>query len=267
MIIYKSEIDTYLLSFLKKKRANLSAINTWGPDAIDKISETITRGKSVRGSLVLFAYHLTHKEHTEEVLKLAAAMELLQTALVVHDDIMDRDDMRRGIPSMRAAYKSDALAMCVGDALFFLAFELIGSLDTDAETLGRIVRFVGREYQSVCVAQMADVTPVEKTKEEIFSMYTYKTARYTFAVPLMLGAMLAGTDKEVLRYLESYGVSVGIIFQIRDDELDHTPHPFTTQDIEGFTHSAEESIVRLPIAEDRKQQFHDMLRLAKTRDI
>jgi geranylgeranyl diphosphate synthase type I len=264
---YKKQIDEFLRTFLTEKRVTLSDVNSFGPDLIDRISPIVTSGKTIRGALVILAYCFTHDAPSGDAVKLAAAMELIQTALVVHDDIMDHDNERRGIPALHKQYDSESLAMCAGDVLFFLAFELIGSIKTDALTLGRIVRLVGREYQSVGVAQMADVDTSVKTKLDVFNLYTYKTARYTFAVPLMLGATLAGTTKDMLKYLESFGVSTGILFQIQDDRLDHENNPFTDADIAAYATSAQESLKRLPLRQKDKQLLQNLLHFVQTRTI
>ncbi len=262
---YKTLIDTFLLRFLEEKKSSLAQVNTYGPDLIDRIKKIVIAGKTIRGSLVLLAYCFTNKIPSEDAIKAAAAMELFQTALVIHDDIMDHDDVRRGIPAMHVQYKSESMAMCVGDVLFFLAFELLGSIKTDEVTLGRIIRLVGREYESVGVAQMADVDKRKKTKLETLSLYTYKTARYTFALPLMLGATLAGrpaqagTTKEMLKYLESYGVSVGVLFQIQDDKLDGETNAFGEEDIHAYQSSATQSIKRLTIAAKDKKILQELV--------
>lgn len=263
---YKKQIDGYLLRYLNSKESVYTDVNHHGPDLIGRLKKIVTAGKTIRGSLVLLTYGFTHKEISEDALKAAAAMELIQTALVVHDDIMDGDDVRRGIPTLHVQYKSESMAMCAGDILFFMAFELLGSIKTDAATFGRIIRLVGREYQNVGLAQMADVDKLPKNKPETFSLYTNKTARYTFALPLMLGATLAGTTKETLRYLESYGVAVGVLFQIQDDKLDNEKNPFTETDILGLQKSAEESVTRLQISGANKKILRDLLEFSYTRN-
>lgn len=269
---YKKIIDTFLSKFLTGKKQSLGEVNSLGPDMIDRVTDMATRGKTIRGSLVLLSYCFTKKKPSEDAIKLGAALELLQTALVIHDDIMDKDNQRRGVPSLHRQYNSESLAMCAGDILFFMAFELIGSIKTDAATLGRIVRLVGREYQYVGVAQMMDVAHAAKTKLDIVNLYTYKTARYTFAVPLVLGATLAGppadeagTTKETMKYLESFGQSVGVLFQIQDDRLDNDRNPFTDSDIQGVRRSAEESLARLLLPKQHKQTLLDLLEFIVTR--
>ncbi len=262
---YKQSIDEFLRTFLAEKKKVLEQAGPLGLDLVDRVTDIATRGKTIRGSLVLLAYCFTHKQPSEDAIRLAAAMELIQTALVIHDDIMDHDETRRGKPALHKQYNSESLAMCAGDVLFFLTFELIGSITTDATTLGRIVRLVGREYQAVGVAQMTDVAKSAKTKLDVLNLYTYKTARYTFAVPLMLGATLARTTKEMLKYLESYGVATGILFQIQDDRLDRENNPFTQKDIDAHRTAAEESIVRLPIRTQDKKILQNLLHFVQTR--
>ena len=232
---------------------------------IDRIIPIITAGKTIRGSLVLLSYCFTNKTPSEDAIKLAAAMELIQTALVIHDDIMDHDNERRGIPTLHVQYTNEALAMCAGDILFFLAFELIGDIQTDETTLGRIVRLIGREYQCVGVAQMADIAKSAKTKLELLNLYTYKTARYTFTLPLMAGATLAGDTKETLRYLESYGVETGVLFQIQDDVLDNEKNLFTHSDRHAYKKAAQESLERLIIQSDKKQVLENLLKFVMNR--
>jgi geranylgeranyl pyrophosphate synthase len=112
---------------------------------------------------------------------------------------------------------------------------------------------------------MTDVAKIAKTKLEIFNLYINKTARYTFAVPLMLGATLAKTTKEMLRYLESYGVATGILFQIQDDRLDNENNSFTANDVEAYTKAANESLTRLPIRKQQKDVLQNLLHFVVTR--
>jgi geranylgeranyl diphosphate synthase, type I len=251
-IEYKQLVDDFLRAYLTENKDSLSMVNPFGGDLIDRILPMVTAGKTIRGSLVLLSYCFTNEKPTRDAIKAAAALELLQTALVIHDDIMDKDSMRRGIPSLHIQYKSDALAMCAGDVLFFMAFELLGSLDVDAATLSRIIRYVGKEYQSVGVAQMADVSKRTKTKEDVIRLYTYKTARYTFAVPLVIGATLAGNTDDMIKYLSIFGENVGVLFQIRDDILDSEENPFTGKDIDAYKQTIAQSVTRLTIDEKHK---------------
>ena len=209
---YKKEIDAFLASFLASKQKEYGRINRWGPDAIEKIRAIVSEGKTIRGSLILLSYSFFKSKISKKAIRVAAAMELLHTALLIHDDIMDHDEVRRGLPALHIQYKSEALAMCVGDILFFLAHELLSNTDVQVVT--------DQVFQEVCIAQMEDVAKSAKTKKDVLSLYTYKTARYTFSLPLMAGARLARADKKTIAVLEKLGEAMGILFQIRDDELD-----------------------------------------------
>jgi len=264
-IEYKKLVDDFLRQYLEKDRKSLSKVNPLGDDLINRILPMVTAGKTIRGSLALLAYCFTNEKPSEDAIKAAAVLEILQTALVIHDDIMDKDVVRRGIPSIHMQYKSDAMAMCVGDVLFFMAFELLGSINVDAKTLGRIVRLVGKEYQQVGVAQMADISNTAKTKEDILRLYIYKTARYTFSVPLLVGATLANANNEKTNELSSFGENVGILFQIQDDKLDCETNPFTEKDVEMYKQRASDSLNELAINETHKKVLRMLVDFVLTR--
>lgn len=212
---YKKGIDAFLASFLASKQKDFARINPWGPDAMEKIRRIVSEGKTIRGSLVLLTHDLFGGNRKNEALRVAAAYELIQTGLIIHDDIMDHDAMRRGKPTLHIQYKNEALAICVGDILFFLAHELLSG--THVQTLS------DRVFQEVGIAQMQDVSfGINKefpAKEEIISLYTYKTARYTFSLPMMAGAILARADRDAIGLLEKLGENMGILFQIQNDAL------------------------------------------------
>jgi geranylgeranyl diphosphate synthase, type I len=254
---YKKEVDAFVAAFLASKQRDFARINPWGPDAIKKILGIISEGKTIRGSLVLLVHDLLKGKQKDPAVKVAAAYELIQTALLIHDDIMDHDTTRRGKATVHIQYKSEALAMCVGDILFFLAHELLSG--TDVQTISDQI------FQEVGIAQMQDVAGTAKSRKEIVSLYTYKTARYTFSLPMMAGAVLANADKETISLFERLGESIGILFQIQDDRLDHEDNPFTERDIEEYMKAARGSLNRLPINKQQKQILEDLIEFVVTR--
>lgn len=212
---YKKEVDAFLAAFLASKQKDFAQVNAWGPDAIEKIRGIVSEGKTIRGSLVLLTHDLLGGQHKEEAIKVAAAYELIQTALLIHDDIMDHDAIRRGKPALHIQYKNEGLALCVGDILFFLAEELLDQTP--------VQKISAQVFQEVCVAQMQDVSfglgSNVPTKDEILTLYKYKTARYTFSLPMMAGAILAGANRNMIKVFEDLGESMGILFQIQNDVL------------------------------------------------
>ncbi|MFW6214984.1 MAG: polyprenyl synthetase family protein [Alkalispirochaetaceae bacterium] len=240
----RTQIVATLEALFDDVAEDLERVNSWGRDAIDRLRGYMEGGKMIRGALVFLGEELFQDSRGENASRIAAAMELLQAFLLIHDDIMDRDDLRRGRPSMHAQYRAlatgegralrlgsgeethlaEALAICVGDISAFLAVELTAAIEVPEAVRRRILALLSREIVRTGVAQMQDVyngyVRGEVEKANILSVYTYKTGRYTFSLPLMLGALLAGRgEEEVLTTLGEIGERLGRIFQIRDDQL------------------------------------------------
>jgi geranylgeranyl diphosphate synthase type I len=208
----------------------------WGADVRDRLREYATRGKLLRGALVAPGYR-TIREHPppNACIDAGAAMELLQSFLLIHDDIMDRDELRRGAPAIHHQYTvaspgdtSSALqygvsmGICAGDISAFLALNVLSTLDIDPAIRGEIVRFTSDEIALVGLAQMQDVHNgyvVDADEDNVLQVYTYKTGRYTFSLPLAVGAMIAGAPNDTIEALCEIGEALGRIFQIRDDQL------------------------------------------------
>ena len=238
----RREITATLEGFFRQRRPDLALINDLGPDVGARLLDFSLQGKMIRGCLVHLGYMLSRASSDqatppEAVAQAGAAMELFQSGLLVHDDIMDRDLTRRGKPSLFAQYADKArgeghsdpghlgesLGICAGDVAYFLAFEILGLLRVPPATGTAVLGLCARELAAVGIAQMQDVawgaTDAEVTEGQIARMYTYKTGRYSFSLPLMVGALLADAGRERLRQWESLGEHMGLLFQIRDDEL------------------------------------------------
>ncbi len=244
LLQYKKEVDAYLAGFLSSKQKDFTRVNPWGPDALEKISGVVSGGKTIRGSLVLYIHDILNGKAKNDALRVAAAYELIQTGLVVHDDIMDHDDMRRGHPAMHVQYKSEAMAMCVGDICFFLAQELLS--DTSVAKISAVI------FQEVGLAQMEDVAGSTLTRERILSLYKYKTARYSFSLPMMAGAVLARADKKTINLMKQLGESMGILFQIQNDTLN----------IPGDRREGKKTLARYyPVERDIKKYHMQTVRL------
>jgi geranylgeranyl diphosphate synthase, type I len=232
----RQEIARAAELFLARKGSELARVSPLGPDACARLAEFATGGKMIRGGLVCYASSFRSCDARASV-TVAAAMELFQSALLIHDDIMDRDTHRRGRPSVYHQYEERAradgrrepahlgtsLGICAGDIAFFIAFEILAEADVSAEVRARLVSLFARELSLVGVAQMVDMdaaaTERAQTTEEILRLYLYKTGRYTFSLPLLAGACLCGLDTERSGELERTGEDLGMLFQIKDDEL------------------------------------------------
>jgi geranylgeranyl diphosphate synthase type I len=161
----------------------------------------------------------------------------MHSALLIHDDIMDNDRLRRGFRTIFAQYEhlgmreraedperfGKSMGICAGDVGFFIATDIVARLPLDPERRVALQALIARELAYVGLAQMQDVTfgsfastpPVG----DVYTLYLYKTARYTFSLPLMAGALLAGRTGKILGHLAELGEYLGVVFQARDDEI------------------------------------------------
>lgn len=241
----RDEISAFLLELFREKGAEFDLVNSLGRDLGERLYRFAVQGKMLRGGLVSLGYAVSRGRAADESGSLeraalncaGAAMELLQSGLLVHDDIMDRDTTRRGHPTIFYQYAEraeqegardahhlgEALGICAGDVCFFLAFELLSRLPVPDPLVRQALALCGRELARVAVAQMQDVSWGSSKdapgEEEVLRLYVYKTGRYTFSLPLALGGMLGQADACTMDRLERLGECLGILFQIRDDEL------------------------------------------------
>lgn len=234
--IQKKKIADYLSAYLTSRGKDVSGVNNFGTETAADLSDFSTRGKMIRGALVYMGNEICGGKGLEhDVTTCAASVELFQSALLIHDDIMDRDLTRRGKPSLFAAYgtkynqSSDAyhlgesLGICAGDISFFYAYEILSHIQSSDAMVKKMLSLFSNEMVIVCTAQMQDVLNGSlhsfPSKEEILKLYRFKTGRYTFSLPLTAGAVLSEASEGQIKELEEIGELMGIIFQIRDDEL------------------------------------------------
>jgi geranylgeranyl diphosphate synthase type I len=233
----RKQIAAFLAAFFRGRAAGLAAVNAWGADFGDRIPPFVSGGKMIRGGLILAAHDRLRGKRGRDAVKAAAAMELFHSAFLIHDDIMDDDPLRRGRPSIHVQYRTEAekkglldapgfgraAALCAGDILIFMGLEILASLEAPAAVKSRVLTLFGRELAHVGPAQVQDVysgkTRRPVSRDDILRLYTYKTARYTYSLPLEAGALLAGAGPAALRDLEDIGRDLGLVFQIKDDEL------------------------------------------------
>ena len=216
----------------------------WSEEVIEKLVEMASRGKMVRGSLLIDAYQVMGGE--KDIKNYAAAIELVHTGLLIHDDIIDRDEVRRGINALHVSYRSEKfsdrearnLALCSGDVAYFLAFQLISESEVRSS---KALSVFSSTFSRVGLGEMSDIelSGRESELDQVVQMYRDKTASYTFALPLRLAAVLA--EEEDRDDLKDLGLELGVLYQIKDDHLDlfsgagDTGKPKLSDLIEGKT--------------------------------
>lgn len=248
---------------------------SWGKDAKGRLLEFMLAGKGVRGSLAMFSYQVFSGKDFKEALSLATALEFFHAAFLIQDDIMDKDNFRRGKPSIHKQYKKEgvSMAICVSDFALFLGFDQLSKVRSSSS----LVQQACRELSYTAVAQMHDIYPVGKqTFASLLQTYRFKTARYTFSLPLSAGAILAGKSIRVVKDLEKLGEDIGILFQMRDDELDEGENkkvlasflnPGNLKKMKSkYANSANKRISKLGISKANKQVLNDLAQFVLLRD-
>lgn len=186
-------------------------------------------GKRLRPVLLLAAYH-SYGESLSEALPFAAAVELIHTYSLVHDDLpaMDDDDFRRGKPSSHKAF-GEAMAILAGDALLTSAFEIMAeSRHPHAlDAIAAIAASAGA--RGMIAGQTADIMMSGETAdvEMVRYIHRHKTADLLTA-PIIAGLLLAGAGGRAIQAAENYGEALGLAFQITDDLLDLQGDPEKT---------------------------------------
>ena len=173
------------------------------------------QGKMMRPMLVLLAAKFVG-EVNERVLHAAVSLELLHTASLVHDDVVDESDRRRGQKSVNALLDNKT-AVLVGD--FLLSKALYHAAATGSNRVVTWVSELGQTLADGELLQLANLDISDISEENYFEVISKKTASL-FATCAKAGALLAGGGEEVVSELEDFGQKVGICFQMRDDLLD-----------------------------------------------
>jgi geranylgeranyl diphosphate synthase type I len=194
-------------------------------------------GKKLRGSLINLGYLSSGGKNNKEIIKTSIAIEIIHAFLLIHDDIMDKDEIRRGAKTIHLRYqdfynknlsKGEAnhyglsMAIDLGDCGAFMGMEIIAGADFPGENKAKALKFLGNVLLRTAFGQGLDVTyelTENISEDDVMRVHLNKTAHYTISGPLSVGALLAGADKKTLEAIKKFGVPVGVAFQLRDDEL------------------------------------------------
>lgn len=231
----KGLIQEQLRQFLSEKKREDIPESFKRQKAIESLEEFVLRGKLIRGTLFLLTAEYFGEQISEKHIKVACAIELVHSALLIQDDIIDNDAIRRGEKSIHTKYRdigghvkaSDpghygvSVAIVISDIAFFLAFELLSSFEES--TLGNLLKFYSHEIYLVALAEGIDSefgqTKIEPNEDDIYSVYHYKTARYTFSMPFVMAGVVSSASSETVKQLEKIGELAGTIFQLKDDVI------------------------------------------------
>ena len=175
-------------------------------------------GKRIRPVLMLMAYNI-YKEDVERILPQAAGLETYHNHTLLHDDVMDKADMRRNKPTVHNVW-NDNTAILSGDAMLILAYRLMAEGLTDK--LAEVMHIFTETTMEICEGQQWDMefeSRMDVKVDEYIEMIRLKTS-VLLAAALKIGACLAGASDEEAQKLYDFGVKMGLAFQLQDDWLD-----------------------------------------------
>lgn len=238
-----ARIDVELSAFLAERAGQLAEISAdLGMLAATARAAVLTGGKRMRPTFAYWGWRCVQPEGAAgegELIRAAAALELLHASALVHDDVMDQSLTRRGQPTAHVRFGgfhqdqgwpgsvpsfATAGAILLGDLLLSWSEELftgaIGSLPRDRA--GAATAEFDRMRTEVVAGQFLDMLAQARgafDPDEALRVVQFKTAKYTVQRPLLLGAGAAGGSPELRAALSAYGLLVGEVFQLRDDLL------------------------------------------------
>jgi geranylgeranyl diphosphate synthase type I len=230
----KNKVEKELLVYIGSVN-KLYSLNKLSPVLFKSIKEYICRdGKRVRPILFCIGYLGFSKKTPPGLYRSALSLELLHDFLLVHDDIIDKSDKRRGKPAMhtllrnslgqnkKVKFNGEDLAIVVGDVMYAMALDsflaIKENLRRKEAALKKLIQSALYTGSGEFIELLLGIKALEKiTQKDIYKIYDYKTANYTFASPLTMGATLAGAKPEQIKKLYSYGMLLGRAFQIKDD--------------------------------------------------
>ncbi len=182
----------------------------------DACRHILFRGKRVRPLISLIAYEAVSENDFKHALNLAVGIELIHTATIIHDDIIDKSDMRRGLKSVNKVY-GDEMAILAGDLLFSKAFDYVGSYSNSKLTSliadACIKLAEGEALESLHTRNL-------KISEEVYLEIIERKTASLFKASTLGAAILADAEEKELKALAKYGELLGIGFQMTDDLLD-----------------------------------------------
>ena len=235
---FKKEIDWQLKLFLKEKREEFADISEEAVDLVSEIDRFIfSGGRRVRPAFVYSGYVASGGKAHDAILYASMAVEFLHTFALIHDDIIDRSETRRGKKASHKAFEdlhrskklfgdrsqfSLSAAILAGDLAAAFAEDVLTTAPFPQERLRR-ARFIFDQMKAQVIAgEYLDVLGSFKQKlseEEVLNILEYKTAKYTVERPLQIGAILAGAEVPILEVFAAYGIPLGQAFQLQDDIL------------------------------------------------
>lgn len=246
----RQRVETALADFIARQRTRLHAMDpATGPVADAVAAFVLGGGKRLRPAFAYWGYRGAGGPDSDQVVATVAALELLQAAALIHDDVLDGAETRRGAPAVHrqfaahhraSGWRGDpdgfgtAAAILLGDLCLVWSDELLHNGGLAPQVLARARPVFDEMRTEVTIGQYLDMLAQvtgEHSVERASLVARFKSAKYTVERPLLLGAALAGAAAPITEAYSRFGLPLGEAFQLRDDVLgvfgdpDHTGKP------------------------------------------
>ncbi len=221
--------------------------NRFVREAMEQFSFSNSGGKFIRAFLVSLGYNLSGSSDDAWIF-LSLALEIFQTSILIHDDIIDNADKRRGRPTIPLIYESlysdslldregfeekrknvsKSMALCIGDAGLYLSNQMIVKHYSNNKNLAKVLEYYNDVALKTCKGEMIDVIlpffsefygDMDDLESNVMEIYRLKTGWYSVVGPLALGCILSGLSHDNVCKIEDAMMNLGIAFQIKDDLL------------------------------------------------
>jgi geranylgeranyl diphosphate synthase type I len=235
----RERVRVALDEFLRQRRSRLAEIEALAlapvADAIEAL--VLGGGKRLRPAFAYWGYRGAGGADSDEIVAAVAALELVQASALIHDDVMDGSETRRGEPAVHrrfarlhreSGWRGDgdgfgtAAAILLGDLCLVWSDEMLHASGVDPVTLARARPVFDDMRTEVTIGQYLDVQTQatgDTSTARASLVARFKSAKYTIEQPLVLGAALAGGGPDVARSYSAFGLPLGEAFQLRDDVL------------------------------------------------
>lgn len=233
----RERVQLNIDDFVNQQVPMLLSISPDTQPLIKSLTQLLAGGKRLRPAFAYWGYRSTGKVADDTIVRAASALEFLQACALIHDDVMDDSDTRRGLPAVHKQFEnlhnSESLngsdkafglgaAILVGDLALSWADEMLNHSGITSEQWSIAKPIYDVMRTELMAGQYLDLLEQQRGSADsraIRNVIRYKSAKYTIERPLHLGAALAGASTEHCEVLSTYGLNLGEAFQLRDDVL------------------------------------------------
>ncbi len=241
---YRKQVIPYTDTFFHKYKKQASEVSPIAQAMLDKLFKLHPKGKMHRGALVVLGYQLAGGKEVEEAIKASIAVELTATSILVMDDVVDRDDTRRGeitihkqwesyFPQSGLVHYGESMGVITSMLGFYVAPLVFKDTKFTPADSQRALEILFESMVDTGYGEALDITTPYQTIEEKQKssqfIHLYKTVNYSAVMPLRFGVALAGNDNtEFIANIRLYADRLGKVFQIQDDILGSFGNPQVT---------------------------------------